>query len=298
MGAFSKWDRIQNTRHPVKNGKCKACGRPVMDMTSVWVAVLSYAYAKYSILCPECYRLRAAKTAGESRPEKEDRSKPDYTIPEIVRACKQTVLRLKVENNPLATAVDEWNKENDWRGRDNLLAGFLCCFPLGLKQIATDQLHGHLGGGTNTIRPGNYEAHRIQLFVATARLLRPFLPRVTGMMLDRVYQGEMETLRKKAEERGRRNAWRQAKAAEPARLFPISWDTAKIAEWLLRKMPKSVTVITDKSYPSYYPNKEEKAFFQALGVSDAGGESIRGKAKEISLVWFNEANGPRFIIKI
>jgi hypothetical protein len=282
MGEFRKetkehyrYDRLVEAGH-----KCKQCGVPVEGLEEVYVACLSYREHKYSVLCVPCFEKRQAKKLGDKTDDAAiNKDKPDYEIADIVKGCRHLLMKMRVENDPLCREIDTWDRDRSIRMHRQPMAVAIRAFPFVLTLIANQDFG----------RVGQYDKYRLELFVKLAIRLRTFLPRVTGQMLERIFRANRDALRKKSEERKRRHEWIKRRDSLPQRLYPITTNEVKFAEWLQRQLPPSVSTV-GKAFSLYYENKERDEMMKRLGV-DNPEYSIK-----VDVRVYNTSKGPRFLV--
>lgn len=273
------------TRVKEKGYHCKACGVPVADLETIYAACLSSVGPRYSVLCVPCYEKRQAKKLGDRTDDAAvNRGKPDYEIADIVKASRQLLMKMRVENDPMCKAIDEWDKgDKSTRSLQYPIAVAIRAFPLALSRIAMKEFNGR-----GRMDPGYYDKHRMELFVKLAIRLRPFLPRITGQMLGRIYESNKAEMAEKARTRGERHAWIAKRDSMPLRLYPITMDSAKFAMWLKRQLPPSASHVCKEF--GYWDDKERERELGVLKVAE-GNWKVRA-----TVTVYNTPKGPRFLV--
>jgi hypothetical protein len=262
---------------------------------SAYVACISRRGSTYHAYCEPCFEEWRAKSLGDA-PEDTGSGKEDYDIPEIVKACRMLRMKLLVEGGPLAEAIVQVEKDKDRNTRrltpTDALAMMVWCFPLVLNKIATREFSGR-----NRADYSEYEKHRMELFVKCARLLRPFLKRITGKMIGRIYNRNLDEMRRKHGDRSERNNWRGIVAKRPARLFPLTSDPNKLAETLRKLLPKSSCAVVPRGSGETWSERQER---ENKLLAPLGLESENDKAyyTSLTITVHNSRKGPRFVIRI
>ena len=268
----------------VEGGKCKDCGTGMQE--EMYIALLKRHPRTYSVLCTPCYEKRQARKLGDRTDDTVvNRGKKDYEIADVVKACRRLLMKMRVENDQLCKLIDEWEQKGEIpRGGGNRgLAVAIRAFPLALKYIAT----GEFGNA------GRYDKYRLELFIKLAMRLRTFLPRITGQMLERIYQRNKAELKKKAGQREIRHKWIEHRDSLPKRLYSVTTDPVKLADWVRGLLPPSVS--TTAKHFGYYDTKEKHAVLTGrLGVTKEEADAVVTSSAKITV--YNTAKGPRFLV--
>jgi hypothetical protein len=289
MGEFKKRAKGDWAYHErvVEGGKCKDCGTGMQE--EMYIALLKRHPRTYSVLCTSCYEKRRARKLGDRMDDAVvNRGKKDYEIADIVKGCRHLLMKMRVENDQLCKLIDEWDKQKGnvlWRGRgDNgNLSVAIRAFPLALKYIAT----GEFGN------VGRYDKYRLELFIRLAMRLRTFLPRITGQMLERIYQRNKTEFKNKAVERELRHKWIELRDSLPKRLYSVTTDEVKLANWVRGLLPPSATTVAESF--GYYDTKEKHAVLTGqLGMTKEEADTVVTRRATITV--YNTAKGPRFLV--
>jgi hypothetical protein len=278
---------------PATDRGCRACGRKLAEMgdeDEAYTAVISRRNQIYFMYCEPCWLKREAKKSGDDA----DSGLNPYDTARVAKACKALRMKLLVEKpednlrllKSITALVDKTESMEDFyyiRGNHDPLAVMIYNFPRGMSLLASNRLKG---GRTD---PSAYEKHRLTLFVSLARMLKPFLPKVTGLMLNRLYVSQSKELSEKYQRRSETRAWLESQETAPLRLFPITRNEQLIAKWLTGKLPKGIVGLAPKGYDRAIT----KEACDKLGIPD----KERNRECTVELEVYNLRKGPRFIIR-
>jgi hypothetical protein len=279
--------------NPPTDVGCRSCKKTLAEMDNednVYTCCVSRRRRIYHIYCETCWLKREAKKSGDGA----DSGLNAYDTGAVAKACKALRMKLLVEKQEedarliesISVLVDKTEDVDNFNytyGNRDPLAMMIYNFPVGMSLLASGRLKG------NRTDPSQYDKHRLTLFVRLAQRLKPFLPKVTGMMLNRLYLAQREELHAKFQQRGANRAWLKAQENAPLRLFPITCNEQLIAKWLTGKLPKGMVALAPKGYG----RDATKEACAQLGIPD----KERNRECTVELEVYNLREGPRFIIR-
>jgi hypothetical protein len=223
---------------------------------------------------------------------KEVRSLP-YTMGDVMKAAKALELKLRVEGveteiieglRKLAEGKEKGldEKEQGWDTYTDPIPRLIHNFPKAVCAISSGK--AYVGGGWKRSR-GNRGWPDI--FIALARLLKPFLPKVTGVMLNKMYLHIAPEIVKKRTKRSELNVWRYKVANNPVRLFPLTGTKSGATKLIGGLMPKGGTRTMPEEAGTYKWVPETLSVF---GIPD------QNNYHDISIRVYNGPKGPRFLV--
>lgn len=292
MAEYKKYGYLQNSwvmRH-LHGSYCRGCKRPMEAFQTGYVACISRRSETYHAYCETCFDEWRAKSLGDA-PEGTGSGKEAYDTSAIVKACRMLRMKLLVEGGVLADAIREKEKDRSTHGMTpaEAMAMLIWSFPFSMSKLATNDFRGR---GRKDY--AYYEKHRMELFVRFARLLRPFLNRITGRMVERIYKLNREELKKKSEERAERGNWRKTEAERPVRLFPITSDSDKLAGVLEKLLPAGMCRVVRKVPGDTWQTKDERCDRAREGLGITMGTRVF--SVEARVVIYNTPKGPRVLV--
>jgi len=288
MAEYRKWEDVNNSwiKRRLAGRTCRACNKPSAEMIDAYVCCISHRVSDYRVFCVPCYEKRLDRKAGNTA----DTTANPYEIKHILKACKALKMKILVEENgsDLARRLTDRDKalraqdyESRYSGSSPLVA-LICNFPQALSLMAAGQLRG------GQKDPGNIEKHRLELFVNLAQRLKPFLPKVTGTGLNRLFLANREAMAEKHDARSKHAEWVRNRSKRPDRLFPLTWSQEASAKLLMKLLPRKSSY-----HAARYDTNEQKAAVRKMKMESQESTYMH----ELEVEVYNTKHGPRFIIR-